>query len=78
MVTKQPASLYHVKKNQSYKITAVPDIALLDSLGMHTDTIITLQNRYALGGPVLLRVDTCTVALGKDIAQQIMVEEVAG
>jgi len=56
----------------------VPDIGLLQSLGVRAGTQVTVQNRYALGGPVLLRVEgTFSVAVGKDIARQIAVRELA-
>ena len=39
-------------------------------------TEVTVKNRYALGGPVLLRVEGAyDLALGKDIARQITVKD---
>ena len=70
-------NLYEAKKNAVFTVVSVPDIGLLESLGVREGSHITLQNRYALGGPVLLRVeDAYSVALGKDIAKQITVREV--
>ena len=69
-------NLYQAKKNGSFKITSVPNIGLLQNLGLRVDTQVTVQGRYALGGPVLLRVeDAFAVAIGKDIATQIAVRE---
>ena len=71
-------NLYEAKKNGSFKVASVPNIGLLQNLGLCVDTNITVQGRYALGGPVLLRVeDAFAVAIGKDIATQIAVKEVA-
>lgn len=70
--------LYDAKKTNKCKVASVPSIPLLESLGISTDTVVTVDNKYAFGGPVLLRVDTATIALGKDIAEQILVEEVVG
>jgi len=71
-------NLYEVKPGGILQITSVPDISLLDSLGLRAGTQITILIRYKLGGPVLLRVEGAySVALGKDIAQQISVLEVA-
>jgi len=65
-------SLYTASKNAKYMVVDVPDIGLLNSLGLRAGTKVTVQNRYALGGPVLLRVeDAYSVAIGKDIAKQI-------
>jgi len=70
-------NLYTAKKNSTFKVLSVPDIGLLENLGLRTGTQITLQNRYIWGGPVLLRVENAySVALGKDIAKQITVKEV--
>ena len=70
-------NLYDAKRNSSFKVASVPNIGLLQSLGLRAGTMVKVQNRYSLGGPVLLRVeDTYSVAIGKDIATQIAVEEV--
>jgi len=72
-----PLSLYEAKKMGTFQVASVPKIGLLESMGVRIGTKITVQNRYALGGPVLLRVEGAySVALGKDIAQQIAVREV--
>jgi len=69
-------NLYEAKMNRSLKVISIPDVDLLQSLGLRTGTKVTLQTRYNLGGPVLLRVeDSFSVALGKDIATQIAVKE---
>ena len=71
-------NLYKANVDGKFMLVTVPDIALLNSLGLRSGTKITIQNRYKLGGPVLLRVeDTYSVAIGKDVAKQILVTEVA-
>ena len=73
---KQPINLYEAKKSSSFQVVSVPQIQLLENMGLRNGTQITIQNRYALGGPVLLRVEGAyDLALGKDIAQQIAVRE---
>jgi len=65
-------NLYEAKKNGLFTVISAPDIGLLENLGIRAGTEIIIQNRYAWGGPVLLRVEgTYSVALGKDIAKQI-------
>ena len=70
-------NLYEAKKNGIFQVTSVPNIGLLENLGLRNGTRVVVQSRYALGGPVLLRVENAfAVAIGKDIATQISVREV--
>ncbi|MCL2616693.1 MAG: ferrous iron transport protein A [Defluviitaleaceae bacterium] len=70
-------NLYEAKTSGTFQVVSVPNIGLLQNLGLRVGTSILVQNRYALGGPVLLRVeDSFAVAIGKDIATQIAVKEV--
>ncbi|MCL2201849.1 MAG: ferrous iron transport protein A [Oscillospiraceae bacterium] len=69
-------NLYSAEKNNVFTVVSVPNIGLLENLGIRLGTTISLQNRYAFGGPVVLRVeDAYSVALGKDVASQITVKE---
>ncbi|MCL1863548.1 MAG: ferrous iron transport protein A [Defluviitaleaceae bacterium] len=69
-------NLYKAKKGRGLCVVSVPDIDLLQNLGLREGTNISVKNRYALGGPVLLRVEkSFSVAIGKDIATQISVKE---
>jgi len=71
-------NLYEAKVNSSLQVASVPNIGLLKNLGVRCGTNVTVQNRYSLGGPVLLRVeDTYSVAIGKDVATQIAVKEIS-
>jgi len=71
-------NLYEAKKNSTFQVDSTPEIGLLESLGLRAGTQITVQNRYALGGPVLLRVEGAySIAVGKDIAKQIAVRALA-
>jgi len=68
--------LYAAGKGRDFLIASVPDMVGLDGLGLREGVRVTVRNRYALGGPVLLRVeDTFSVAVGKDIARRIAVLE---
>ena len=70
-------NLYEARKKCLFKVTSVPKISLLESLGLRNGTQLKVQTKYGLGGPVLLRVEGAfSVALGKDIATQIGVEEI--
>ena len=76
MFSKPSLSLYEAKKMGTFQLASVPKIGLLEGMGLRIGTKVTLQNRYAFGGPVLLTVEGAySVAIGKDIAQQIAVRE---
>ncbi|MCL1843353.1 MAG: ferrous iron transport protein A [Defluviitaleaceae bacterium] len=69
-------NLYEATKGEAFQIASVPKIGMLENLGLRVGTFVTVQSRFALGGPVLLRVeDSFAVAIGKDIATQIAVRE---
>jgi Fe2+ transport system protein FeoA len=71
-------NLYEAKKNEIFKIISAPKIDMLENLGLRNGTRVVVQSRYAWGGPVLLRVENAfAIAIGKDIATQIAVKEVA-
>jgi len=71
-------SLYEAKPKGTFRVQSVPQIGLLENMGLRVGTRVTVQNRYGMGGPVLLRVEeSFSVALGKDIARQIDVREAA-
>ena len=76
-MTSKITNLYEAKKNQVFQVASVPNIGLLENLGLRNGTKIVVESRYALGGPVLLRIENAfAVAIGKDIATQIAVREV--
>ena len=78
MVGSKSENLYEAKKGITFSVKSVPDIGLLENLGVRAGTQVAVKNRYALGGPVLLYVEnTYSVAIGKDIAKQIMVTEMS-
>jgi hypothetical protein len=69
-------NLYEAGKNGVFTVVSVPNIGLLENLGVREGSSVAMQNRYAFGGPVVLRVENAySVALGKDIAVQISVKE---
>ncbi|HHU50410.1 MAG TPA: ferrous iron transport protein A [Firmicutes bacterium] len=68
-------SLYSAPENCRYTVTAVPDVKILNSLGFYPGTVVHKEKRFRMGGPVLIRRATREIALGKDIASAILVEE---
>ena len=70
----ESTNLYKAVRNKAFHVISVPDVGLLKNLGLRVGTRISVQHRYALGGPVLLNVeDSFFVAIGKDIATKITV-----
>lgn len=63
-------------ENKKYEVKEVPEIDLLKSLGVFDGAIITKKTTYNMGGPVLILIDSREVAIGKDTAILINVEEV--
>ncbi|NLM52828.1 MAG: ferrous iron transport protein A [Firmicutes bacterium] len=66
-------SIYYAKDNSKYVIEMAPEIGLLKSLGIVKDAIVEKIMTYKLGGPVLLQVESCEIAVSKDIAEKIIV-----
>jgi len=70
-------NLYEARKNGTFQVASIPNVGLLQSIGLRTGSKVAVQHRFGLGGPVLLRVeDSFAVAIGKDVAKQISVREV--
>lgn len=69
-------SLYKFKSKENFVIKAIPNNHLLKSLGICTGLVTSIVSRMPLGGPVLITVGKRQVALGKEIADLIIVEEV--
>lgn len=66
-------SIYYATDDQQYVVDSTPELGILKSLGIVKDAIIRKQKTYKLGGPVLLKVESSEIAIGKDIAENIMV-----
>ena len=68
-------NLYTVPDNRDYTVSSVPDVKILNSLGIFPGAVVRKKKRYGLGGPVLINLATRELALGKDVATAILVEE---
>ena len=70
-------NLYNAQQRNVFRVTSVPNIELVKNIGLRVGARVVVQNRFAFGGPVVLKVeDAFCVAVGKDIATQIAVAEV--
>lgn len=77
MSSNNKRSIYDAALNVNYTITQLPDEAILYSFGFRVGQSIVAKRRYCFGGPVLIEADTSLIAIGKDMAKKIMVEEKA-
>ncbi|NLW17777.1 MAG: ferrous iron transport protein A [Firmicutes bacterium] len=68
--------LYGACVGKQYTVEEVPATALLSCLGICPKSVVRKKYCYRMGGPVLLQVGSREVAVGKDIASQIIVREV--
>lgn len=68
-------NIYQAKCNNYYIINSIPGAPLLQSLGIAPNMRVYKKYAYGLGGPVLLEVDMSQIAIGKDLAKQIVVSE---
>lgn len=69
-------TLYSAENGKIYKVLRVPKIELLSSIGIFKNVTIKKENSYRLGGPVSISLNTRKIAIGKEIARKILVEEV--
>ncbi|MFI3201020.1 MAG: FeoA family protein [Eubacteriales bacterium] len=71
-------TLYTSDNEQTYMVTATPNLPILYSLGIFEGSFLTKKNTYKGGGPALVLVESREVAVGKDIALHIQVERIGG
>ncbi len=69
-------NLYEADINKIYEVKNIPNVDLLNSLGVFQGAKITKKATYNMGGPVLILIANREVAIGKDTAILIEVEEV--
>ncbi len=72
-LNKNIQSIYYAQDNIRYIITKVPELGILKSLGIVKDACVHKMMTHKLGGPVLIKIESSEIAIGKDIADKIMV-----
>ena len=72
-ISEMTESIYYGIDDHQYVVTSAPEVGILKSLGIGKDAIIRKKMTYKMGGPVLLMVGSSVIAIGKDIAEKIMV-----
>ncbi|HOA79570.1 MAG TPA: FeoA family protein [Defluviitaleaceae bacterium] len=71
--SKRNESIYYAPDNMKYVITNAPKLGILKSLGIIKNACVYKVMTHGLGGPVLLKVESSDIAIGKDIAEKILV-----
>lgn len=69
-------NLYQAQCGKEYTIVQTPDYQLLASIGVFKGAKVRVESKYKLGGPVSVALSTRKIAVGKDIATKIIVDEV--
>ncbi|NLI62762.1 MAG: ferrous iron transport protein A [Methanosarcinaceae archaeon] len=68
-------NIYNAENETAFVVEEVPDLAMLPGLGIYPGSIVYKEYCCRLGGPVVLKLQNRRVAIGKDVASSIMVEE---
>lgn len=71
-------NLYKSLPKKSYIVKNTPNVFLLNSLGIFEGSKITKKHTYKLGGPVIVEINLRDIAIGKDLANLIEVEDFIG
>lgn len=69
--------LSELKLNRRGIIKSLPQMKLLDSLGLREGTTIMILSRQPLNGPLVIQLGRRSIALGRDISDHIHVDEVS-
>ncbi|WMM24643.1 FeoA family protein [Tissierella sp. MB52-C2] len=69
--------LTNCKKTYDYKIKDLPDLHLLKVLGLRKGIDFKVQSKQPLGGPIVVKVGNRSIAIAKDVAKEIVVQEVS-
>jgi ferrous iron transport protein A len=70
-------SLYQLQKSKQCTIYQIPSIDLLNAIGVRRGISVKVLTRQPFGGPIVIQVGRRSIALARDIAEQILVEEVS-
>ena len=72
-------TLYRKQRNSQVRIVGItgskPVKRILTDLGINVGDLVRIKRNAPFGGPVLIERNSVEVALGRDIAECILVEE---
>lgn len=58
-------------------IEKLPSNHLLKSLGVREGITVSVMSRQPLGGPIVIQIGKRSIAIARDVAEQIVVREVS-
>ncbi|KNF07848.1 FeoA family protein [Gottschalkia purinilytica] len=68
--------LYNIEKSKFCVIEKTPEIGLLSSIGVREGVKLSVVTKQPLGGPIVVQIGKRNIAIAKDIAEQIKIQEV--
>ncbi|AFS77430.1 FeoA family protein [Gottschalkia acidurici 9a] len=68
-------TLYELDKSRKCILAKTPGNSLLNSIGVREGKKVSMVTKQPLGGPIVVQVDKRNIAISKDIACQIEIEE---
>lgn len=68
-------SLYSLKNNSIALIEKMPIVPLLTSMGVREGIKISVVTKQPMGGPIVVQIGRRSIAIGKDVAEQILIKE---
>ncbi len=69
-------NLYNAKNGCNYIVVDTPEENTLESIGIFPGAQVKIESRYRFGGPVAISLGSRSIAIGKGLAEEILIEEV--
>lgn len=67
--------LYKMKKDCKGVIVSIPDNTLLEALGVRKGKCFLCKVKQPFGGPMVIQIDDRKVAIDREIAESIIIQE---
>ncbi len=67
--------LYNLNNNSKCTVESAPSNGLLRSLGIRKGISLSIMTRQLAGGPIVVQIGRRSIAIGRDVAEQIIVKE---
>ncbi len=69
-------TLYNMGKNKKGIFLSIPESTLLNALGVRCGKKFQCMVRQPFGGPMVIQIDDRKVAIDRQIAENILIEEI--
>lgn len=64
--------LYTLNKKQKCIIDDMPNVGLLQDLGLRKGMTVSVLTRHPFGGPIVVKINNRSIAIDKNVAEQIV------